>query len=184
MGIKINLHMAKLELLITNYGLVMTEFSKKLGHYRKIAGLSQTALANKIGITPTQISKYERGAAEPKPETLKKISEALNVTIEDLLSNGNKVNVLVQEHLNSMSRLNITAKQISEIENTPFISTKYLDCYLSPEADIDFTNDIKNLIYNYIKNRFGEDYSMVEILEKYNLKTIELEYELQKDGKD
>lgn len=45
---------------------------------RKKAGLTQSELAERIGIKPQVISQYERGVKKnPKPATLKKIANAL-----------------------------------------------------------------------------------------------------------
>ena len=46
--------------------------------------MTQAALAKKLGITPQNISQYERNVKSPKIETLKKIADALNVFITDL----------------------------------------------------------------------------------------------------
>lgn len=43
-------------------------------------GMSQKELAEKLDITPQSIVQWENGARNPKPETLKKIAEALGVS--------------------------------------------------------------------------------------------------------
>lgn len=63
----------------------MSAFSENLTYYRKLAGLNQNQLAEKIGITPAQVSRYERDMAEPRPDVLAKIASVLNIKIEDLI---------------------------------------------------------------------------------------------------
>lgn len=47
-------------------------------------GIAGKELAEKIGVTPTSISNITQGNTFPKPETLIKIAEALDVDIRDL----------------------------------------------------------------------------------------------------
>jgi transcriptional regulator with XRE-family HTH domain len=52
---------------------------------RKIRGVSQEELANRVGLTFQQIQKYERGANRISASKLKAISEALGVSMSSLL---------------------------------------------------------------------------------------------------
>lgn len=63
----------------------MNNFATNLTYYRKLAGLNQNQLADKIGITPAQISRYERNMAEPRADVLAKIASVLEIKIEDLI---------------------------------------------------------------------------------------------------
>ncbi len=65
----------------------MTKFPENLSLYRKIVGLSQKELAEKVNVTPAQVSRYERGLAEPRPRILEKISSTLDVPVEILIGN-------------------------------------------------------------------------------------------------
>ncbi|WP_313029486.1 helix-turn-helix transcriptional regulator [Soonwooa sp.] len=47
-------------------------------------GMQNKDLADKIGVTPTTISNITQGNNFPKPETLLKIAEALDVDIREL----------------------------------------------------------------------------------------------------
>lgn len=63
------------------------EFSEKLKLARTKAGYSQKLLASKLFISQQAYAKYETGAASPNPETLKRISELLEVSVDYLLGN-------------------------------------------------------------------------------------------------
>lgn len=52
---------------------------------RKMQGISQRALAKKLGISPQGIVQWENGTRNPKPETLKKIAIGLGVEPIDLI---------------------------------------------------------------------------------------------------
>ena len=52
---------------------------------RKAAGLTQKQLADRLGISPVNISQLENNARAPKFETLKRIAEALGTTPRDMV---------------------------------------------------------------------------------------------------
>lgn len=56
-----------------------------IAEYRKLAGMSQQQLSEKVGISPAFMSRVERGAKMMKIETLLRIADALNVSCDALL---------------------------------------------------------------------------------------------------
>ena len=58
---------------------------EKLRAARIALNLSQIELAEKVGITERSIYNYEQTETYPKPTTLKKLAEALNVTVAYLM---------------------------------------------------------------------------------------------------
>lgn len=67
----------------------MSELGKRIRKIRKDLGMSQTKLANKVGLSYAQIGRYETKNAQPQTEILKKIAETLEVSV-DFLLNGSK----------------------------------------------------------------------------------------------
>lgn len=63
---------------------------ERIRQARKEAGLTQKQLADKLGISPVNISQIEngRGKRGPAAATLRKIATALNITVSDLLSDN------------------------------------------------------------------------------------------------
>ena len=61
------------------------EFGKRIGAARRTLGLSQTALAEKLRVTPQAVSKWECGTAMPDIELLLELSHLYGITINDLL---------------------------------------------------------------------------------------------------
>ena len=57
----------------------------RLRAIRERAALSQRELAELAGITPVQISRIERGEAEPYATTVRKLAAALKVQPADLM---------------------------------------------------------------------------------------------------
>lgn len=63
---------------------------ENIKQFRKNKKITQKELAEKIGVTDSAITKYEKGDREPNIETLNKIATALGVTINDLVKNEEK----------------------------------------------------------------------------------------------
>ena len=57
---------------------------------RKSKKLSQEQLAEQVRVTRQTISNWELGETSPNPEQLKLLSKALNVSIDELLNNDVK----------------------------------------------------------------------------------------------
>lgn len=57
----------------------------KLQMARLVAGLTQAQLAEKVGCTQKDISRWEAGLHEPGARTLKKLAEALRCSMDDLV---------------------------------------------------------------------------------------------------
>ena len=65
-------------------------FKDKIRFYRKLRGISQEALADKLGYKSfTTIQKWEDGTSSPPIGTVKKVAKILGVTIEELTSDDN-----------------------------------------------------------------------------------------------
>ena len=65
----------------------MKNIAKIIGDLRKEKGWSQTELANKIGLSYPQMSRYEVKGTQPPADTLKKLADVLGTTV-DFLING------------------------------------------------------------------------------------------------
>ena len=65
----------------------MDMFSDKLRYLREHQEYTQVDVAQKLGIGQTTYNRYERGLYEPSYETLKKIANFFQVSIDYLLDN-------------------------------------------------------------------------------------------------
>lgn len=59
-------------------------FDKRLAHARAVCGMTQRELADAVGITWSQISRYEAGKAHPRLAVLMKLAEVLGVEVGTL----------------------------------------------------------------------------------------------------
>lgn len=67
----------------------MTLRIDRMIHLRGKFGMKQNALADALDMSPNQISKYERGQANPSLETLAQMAELFNTTTDYLLGLSN-----------------------------------------------------------------------------------------------
>jgi DNA-binding XRE family transcriptional regulator len=62
------------------------QFARNLRRRREAAGLSQQQLADNTGLHPTEISRLERAAREPRLGTMVRLAEGLGIGIEKLVT--------------------------------------------------------------------------------------------------
>lgn len=55
-------------------------------YFREKAGLSQRELADRAGLSPGIIGQYETNRKTPRLETLRRLAEALHVSVAELIS--------------------------------------------------------------------------------------------------
>lgn len=61
------------------------DFAHRLAALRKQRGLTQAVLAERIGVHPSQLRRYEAGGSQPSLDVLRKTAIALNVSADVLL---------------------------------------------------------------------------------------------------
>ena len=66
---------------------------EKLKLYREKHNMTQKEVAEILGVEPGTISKYELGMIEPNIESIKKLAEIFNVTIDELLKDEEKFDI-------------------------------------------------------------------------------------------
>ena len=65
----------------------------KLKLYREKHNMTQKEVAEILGVEPGTISKYELGMIEPNIESIKKLAEIFNVTIDELIKDEEKFDI-------------------------------------------------------------------------------------------
>ena len=80
-------------------------FNEKLQALRKQKGLTQQDLAEKLFVTRTAISKWELGKGYPNIESLKQISKLFEITVDELLSTDEILNLAEQQNKQSRNNL-------------------------------------------------------------------------------
>lgn len=72
---------------------------EKIKEFRKKRGLTQKQLGNLCGMADSAIRRYENGRANPKIETLRKIADALEVNVTELLNDGAIVGSIITDNI-------------------------------------------------------------------------------------
>ena len=71
---------------------------EKIKLYRESKNMTQVEIAESLGVKPATISKYESGALEPNIESLKRLAEIFNVSVDKLIKEDDfdisKINIL------------------------------------------------------------------------------------------
>lgn len=72
--------------MATTEGDSAESLGDRIARLRRAKGWNQTELADRIGATPSQVSKYERGSYLPRPDVLPRLGEALEVSLDYLMT--------------------------------------------------------------------------------------------------
>lgn len=113
---------------------------KRIKKKRESLGFQMKELSIKIGVTPSLISQIENGKAYPSIVTLKKVSEALQTTVGELI--GEKENLVQHPLLKSKER-----RLVKENDNG---TSSYLLSYHDP------TKQIEPYLIQFTKNSDSE----------------------------
>ena len=92
------------------------KIGKFIAQRRKIVGLTQMQLAEKLGITDKAVSKWERGIAMPDTSIMLELCDILSISVNELLS-GEKINMENSNQNNEKLLLDL-AKELEEKNKT------------------------------------------------------------------
>lgn len=81
------------------------EFHEKLQQLRKKHNLTQEQLAEQLYVSRTAVSKWESGRGYPNLESLKCISKLFSVSIDELLSNNELLELAETENRTNLRRV-------------------------------------------------------------------------------
>ncbi|TMS56683.1 helix-turn-helix domain-containing protein [Imbroritus primus] len=73
----------------------MNAVAERLAEHRKLNGLTLEELARRASLTKSYLSKLERGLSSPTLATVLKLAEALNVTVDQLISPRREASAIV-----------------------------------------------------------------------------------------
>lgn len=104
------------------------DIAQSIKKCREEQGLTQKALADKMGVTPVLISQYENGKRNPKIETLRKIADALEMSVTDLVGQDNMRIVLLSEKASSLEEelllSRVALEEAKHLQTSNFTFTK------------------------------------------------------------
>lgn len=109
--------------------------SEKIKNSRLQAGLTQKELAKRLGTSQQNIAQYESGKRIPKIETLQKIANALNVSVNELRSD----NEIMLEKLNEdiSAAMDSFKQEIMFLNYLLSLGYEYIDTFYDNEYGYD-----------------------------------------------
>lgn len=66
----------------------MIDIGENIREIRKLKGMTQKELGNKLGISQSAINQFENNKTAPKLQTIEKLAIALEVSMHDILKRG------------------------------------------------------------------------------------------------
>ncbi|KLK50624.1 repressor [Streptococcus agalactiae] len=127
---------------------------EKIKHYRQLNKMTQTQLAEKIGVAKTTISGYEKGYRSPMQSTLFKIADVFNISIDDLFPPfGDNVTTLnntyttIQENTDTSNKILNLGRELQNSRRSKWID--YGERLLEEQNTSTIDEPITYYTYNY-----------------------------------
>ena len=125
------------------------EFGEKIQKLRNQNKWTQEQLAEKLYVSRTAVSKWESGKGYPNIDSLKDISKLFKITIDELLSSEEIIDIAKIENTSNIKRANNLIYGLLDIISVLFI---FLPLYAHRTENFVYsvslisTNDISNII--------------------------------------
>ena len=97
------------------------EFHEKLQQLRKQYELTQEQLAEQLFVSRTAVSKWESGRGYPNLESLKCISKLFSVSIDQLLSNDELIELAETENRSNMKKVSGLVFGVLDVISAAFL---------------------------------------------------------------
>ncbi len=86
----------------------------RISRLRKEKGMSQEVLAEKLGVSPQAVSKWENDQSCPDISLLPQLAKLLEITVDELLTgNSNEVRMVPQTQRKSLDELTLRVRILS-----------------------------------------------------------------------
>ncbi len=109
------------------------EFNEKLQQLRKQKKMTQEQLADKLFVSRTAVSKWESGKGYPNIESLKSLAKLFDVSIDELLSGEELLELASDENRSNMKKLYVMIYGIIDLMAVVFV---FLPFYGQPEGGV------------------------------------------------
>ena len=85
---------------------MMMRLSEKIKKIRNDNKLTQEQFAEKMLVSRTAVSKWENGTCYPSIDSLKYMSEVFNISLDELMSNEEMLDIVKTEKYSNASKYN------------------------------------------------------------------------------
>lgn len=163
---------------------------EKIKKYRKEQGLTQKALAEKLNTTPQNLAQYENGKRNPKPRTLWRIANALNIDMDCLIPDRTDFSLVRDSDLltfNSLSQVvGFSGYTFGRTDDTDDLYICFPDGILKLSHDdaVDLQKDIRSYT-DFRMQQFKKEHIsdfVPEAFFDYTTCTIKPEYKKQSNS--
>lgn len=131
---------------------------RRIAILRRESGMKQSDLSEILNVSQQTISKYENGKIDPDPETLRKLSELFNVSVDYIIGNSSKRDhsELTAKNERDISKtLDVLMEQIENKENGPLnYNGEEVD-----QEDMELLKDAIGIALKRIKKKNKEKYT-------------------------
>jgi transcriptional regulator with XRE-family HTH domain len=138
-------------------------FASNLQFHRMKSGMNQNQLAEAVGITASQISRYENGLAHPRVAIAHKISEALGVPFELLTARIDLGGKPKNRKNTGRTRLEV------KVKNDGDVST-----HLSLMDEAGLSQAIQGFLDDYVQEVLEDEPHLQEAIRTYRLAEVKL----------
>lgn len=131
---------------------------RRIAILRRELGMKQSDLSEILNVSQQTISKYENGKADPDPETLRKLSDLFNVSVDYIIGNSSKrdhTELTAKDERDISKTLDILMEQIENKENGPL---NFNGDNVSDE-DMELLKDAIEIALKRIKKKNKEKYT-------------------------
>ena len=152
----------------------LSQVPERIRKYRKEAGLTQTELAQRCGLSRVSIASYETGRVVTPYEKIELIAKALNRQLEDFV---------ITDSINMEPKIELLVNLIESlgyfIELDPGVSMEYLPGYFSSNKAMYIVHDgEKTMVYP------NDLLSIIDMTQGiFKLQLLQLIQEKENDGK-
>lgn len=132
----------------------MQQMGIRISNLRKAAQLTQTELADRLGISFQAVSNWERGLSMPDISKLAELASLLNVTVDALLG-GEPGGQTVRRLLEKQPAGDVPVGEIQEI--APILHTDQVETLLGDTAGKPIDADAIASLAPYLSQSFIDD---------------------------
>ena len=128
---------------------------EKVAYYRKLKGITQKELAQKLGMTNSMLSMYEKGKYNLSPQLLEKIASELSLnSIETNDLQGKETLPILGQGTNSLVALDYASVLEPTLESTKQFWCFTIACFLNGHDDcIDFLKLLEKTKFSFLQKQ-------------------------------
>lgn len=138
-------------------------FSSNLQFYRMKSGMNQNQLAEAVGVTASQISRYENGLAHPRIAVVHRLCEALSVPLELLTAHVDLEGKPKNRKNSGRTKLEVKVRNDGDVST--FVS-------LMNEASL--SKAIQGFLEEYVQDVLEDEPHLQEAVRTYRLAEVRL----------